>query len=161
MEIKWTYLIIVALYILIIATKILVTALNSKYLNQGHVTALTVFRKDFLTIVASCSFVGMIIISILTTIGGMPFNFNAFWITLLLVILSFFNSFAKILILDNDTYILLGEKVESENINEILITDKSNKIKIITNKSVAYEFYTFNNDKKYFHPVNNIGKNQQ
>ncbi|ONI44175.1 hypothetical protein AN641_08000 [Candidatus Epulonipiscioides gigas] len=152
MDIKWTYVIIGILYIIIFLTKFLVNSINTNFKKLDNVMEVSVFKKDFLTIIAIYSFVGMIIITILTTIGDMPFNINAFVISILLVILSIISGFSKILILE-DSYVLLGEKITQQNIKQIIIEDKKfKKVKIETNNSISYEFYPIKQEKNYFKP---------
>lgn len=151
MEIKWTYIIIAVLYVLIFIIKAMIGELNKKYKEEMNAVEVRVFKKDFLTIVAVCAFVGMLIITILTTIGGMPFNINAFVIAILLVILSIISGFSKVLVIDQKAYVLMGEKIGEEDIKEIVVA--RSKVKIVTNKSVNYEFFASAKGKKHFKSI--------
>lgn len=87
MEMNWVYLLIAALYVILIINKILYSRLEKevKQVAGEHFTKHMVLKEDFFTTVASVCVVGAVIINILCLIGGNGINFSSIIVTVLVV----------------------------------------------------------------------------
>ncbi|OOO00536.1 MAG: hypothetical protein ATN35_06870 [Epulopiscium sp. Nele67-Bin004] len=166
MEIRLSYSLIFMLYILVIITKSIELAFAKNYIqNNEQAKEFRIYRKDFIYVVASVSFVGIIIITALTLWGGTPYNYNGPIITLLLVVLAIVSGTTKILVANVDHYIINGENI----VNEKIIKVKASKKFLYTqyviyadkedNNTITYEFYVSNKNEELNTLLNKVKEN--
>ncbi|OOB78882.1 MAG: hypothetical protein ATN34_04755 [Epulopiscium sp. Nele67-Bin002] len=123
MELKWSYVLLGVLYVIVAVTKMIIYKLEEDIKKEYTVEAFPIFRKDFLYLVALGCLVTAIIISIVTVVFGTPYNIHGPILTLLLVALAIANSTSHIMVLESGSVIVCGEEIERGRIEKIKTTE--------------------------------------
>ncbi len=166
MEIRLSYSLIFILYILVLITKSIELAFAKNYIqNNVQSKEFRIYKKDFIYVVASVSFVGIIIITALTLWGGTPYNLNGPIITLLLIVLAMISGTTKILVANVNHFIINGENI----VNEKIIKVKTSKKFVFTqyiiysdkedDNTITYEFYVSNKNEELNNLLNEFKEN--
>ncbi|WP_069997114.1 hypothetical protein [Cellulosilyticum sp. I15G10I2] len=121
MDIKWSYYLIVLIYILVSILKVInnTLAVDFKKLNKNTIQ-LTAIKKDFFTTVSCICIVVTIFINSAALLGGKTINKASILITLLVVGFTILNSYLKLFISpENESILLLGYLLKKDDVETI------------------------------------------
>lgn len=133
MDIKWTYCLIIGIYMVLASIKVLNIILINKFKQGRQLTVFKGFKKDFFTSIAQICIIVTIIINGMTIVGGRPLNRDSIIITLLIVGMAIISSSVTILVETGTLLNISGYEFKSEDIKEVK-----------TKKKSRYDTYTIN-----------------
>ena len=140
MNIKWSYYLIVGIYILLIALRG-INALNETAYKKENSDCRKVFsiKKDFFTTVAVICVIVTFGINFAAVIGGKSINLSTIVVTVLVIGFTLLNSFTMIIFSEeNKNICFLGYTLVEGDIKEIKVKEKkqSNTIKLVFNRDI-------------------------
>lgn len=129
MNIKWSYYLIIGIYILLIALRIINYLNETAYKKENsHYRKVFSIKKDFFTTVTLICIVVTLAINIAAFMGGKAFNTDSIIITLLIIGFTMINSFTFILFSEeSSTICLLGYRLKVGDIENIKVKEGKNK----------------------------------
>lgn len=129
MNIKWSYYLIIGIYILLIALRIINYCNEKTYKKENsHYRKAFSIKKDFFTTVTLICILVTLAINIAALIGGKAFNTDSIIITFLVIGFTIINSFTFILFSEeSSTICLLGYTLKSSDIESIKVKEGKNK----------------------------------
>lgn len=129
MNIKWSYYLIISIYILLIVLRIINYCNEKTYKKENsHYRKAFSIKKDFFTTVTLICILVTLAINIAALIGGKAFNTDSIIITFLVIGFTIINSFTFILFSEeSSTICLLGYTLKSSDIESIKVKEGKNK----------------------------------
>lgn len=125
MDIKWTYCLIIGIYIVLASIKVLNVILINKFKQGRQLAVFKGFKKDFFTSIAQICIIVTLIINGMTIVGGRPLNTHSMIITLLIVGMAIISSRVTILVETGTLLNISGYEFKSEDIEEVKAKKKS------------------------------------
>ncbi|MGL6173546.1 MAG: hypothetical protein ACRC1P_02955 [Cellulosilyticaceae bacterium] len=126
MDIKWTYILIVAIYLVLASIKVLNVILRNKFKQDKQLLIFKGFRKDFFTSIAQICVIVTIIINGMTIVGGRPLNVDSIIITLLVVGMAIISGSVMILVETGTVLNISGYEFKKTDIKEVKVKSKNN-----------------------------------
>lgn len=129
MNIKWSYYLIISIYILLIVLRIINYCNEKTYKKENsHYRKAFSIKKDFFTTVTLICILVTLAINIAALIGGKAFNTDSIIITFLVIGFTIINSFTFILFSEeSSTICLLGYTLKFSDIESIKVKEGKNK----------------------------------
>lgn len=128
MEIKWSYYLIILLYVIIGILKVLSvhehTRLKKEY---PDVSVYKTYKRDFFQTIAIICTVITVCINLAALIGGKGIVGSSIIVTLCIIGMAFLTGYIELLTTDTGTLCLDGTLIEANNIKEVIIKEKKNK----------------------------------
>ena len=125
MDIKWTYGLIVAIYIVLLLIKGINVILIKRFKENKDLVIVKGFKKDFFTSIAQICIGVTIIINGMTIVGGRPLNINSMIITLLIVGMALLSGTVTILLEKECALNISAYEFEAKDIKQIEIKKKT------------------------------------
>lgn len=147
MNIKWSYYLILGIYILLIALRMInyFNEIAYKKENSHYHKAFSI-KKDFFTTVTLICILGTLAINTAALIGGKALNIDSIIVTLLVIGFTIINSFTFILFSqESSTIFLLGYTLKPGDIANIKV--KEGKNRSILNVTFNQEIESYNYTK--------------
>ncbi len=144
MDIKWSYYLIVIIYVLVIILR-LANSLSTQRYKKQHNDYKAVFsiKKDFFTTVSMACLVTTIAINIAALLGGRPINKDSIIITLLVMGFTLINSCYMVFFSETSTSVCwLGYELNSGEIEDLKI--KEGRIKTTLSMTLTKEIDSYN-----------------
>lgn len=129
MNIKWSYYLIIGIYILLIVLRIINYFNETAYKKENsHYRRVFSIKKDFFTTVTLICILVTLAINIAALIGGKAVNTDSIIVTLLVIGFTIINSFTFILFSEEtSTICLLGYTLKSGDVANMKIKEGKNK----------------------------------
>lgn len=144
MDIKWSYYLIILIYMLVIILR-LVNSLSAQKYKKQHQDYKAVFsiKKDFFTTVSIACLVTTVAINSAALIGGRPINKSSIIITILVIGFTLINSCYKIYFSEESTSVCwLGYEINAGEIEELKI--KEGQMKTVISMTLSKEIDSYN-----------------
>lgn len=125
MDIKWTYCLIIGIYIVLASIKVLNIILIGKFKQGRQLAVFKGFKKDFFTSIAQICIIVTLMINGMTIVGGRPLNSHSIIITLLIIGMAAISSRVTILVETGTLVNISGYEFKSEDIEEVKTKKKS------------------------------------
>ncbi len=145
MNIVWSYYLIAAIYILLIALRGINYLNEAKYkkenANYGKVFSI---KKDFFTTVALICVIVTLAINIAALIGGKSMNVESIWITILVIGFTILNSVTFILYSEeNKNICFLGYTLKNGDIESLKVKTRKGNTKLNLTFTREIESYNY------------------
>ncbi|MGL4363113.1 MAG: hypothetical protein ACRCSG_07615 [Cellulosilyticaceae bacterium] len=128
MEIMWSYYLILALYIVVIVSKILNQLARKQFRNTYTVIeTYKIFKSNFFTTVAVVSGIITLAINISAIVTNRPIVWSSIIITVLVAGMAILTMYNEIIIAEEHILIIDGTIVESTIVKEVVIKEKKEK----------------------------------
>ena len=153
MSLKWTYLLIIILYVILFV----IAALNKHIEKQWQVAnpealdGVRIWRTDFFSTVASVSVIGAIIINLLCLIGGRGLNGHSLVIALFILGMAYISNTTKFFVSKEEMNVG-GHYYKKANIDKIACNKKNGKIqyKVYFKEAIdGYNYTIFYSSPRY------------
>lgn len=144
MDIKWSYYLVVIIYVLVLGLRLTNMMSTRRFKNQ-YKEYKTVFsiKKDFFTTVSTACIVTTIAINIAALIGGRPINKDSIIITLLVIGFTIINSCYTIIFTEATTSVCwLGYELKQGDLEDVKI--KEGHLKTTVNMTLTREIDSYN-----------------
>lgn len=125
MDIKWTYCLIIGIYIVLASIKVLNIILMDNFKKGREVIVFKGFKKDFFTTIAQICVIITLMINGMTIVGQRPLNTGSIIITLLIVGMAIISSSVTIIVEKGTLLNISGYEFKTEDIKEVKAKKKS------------------------------------
>lgn len=139
MDVKWSYYLIIGIYVLVITLRMINHYEAKKFLSKYNDSMrLFAIKRDFFTTISIVCIITTIGINIATMYGNQPLNISSIIITLLVCGFTLLNSFISVFVSPNAEKILLfGYEIGKQEIEQYSVKKKD-----------KYDKYNFNFTKE-------------
>lgn len=145
MNIKWSYYLIMGIYVLLIVLRI-INYLNEQRYKKENSSYQKVFsiKKDFFTTVALICILVTLAINGAAVIGGKSINIDSIIVTLLVIGFTVINSFTFILFSEETaTVCLLGYTLKAGDLTQVKVKEGKNKDTLALTFNREIESYNY------------------
>ena len=129
MDIKWSYYLVMLIYVLVIVLRLINQSKTSHFQKEHtHVLKFFTIKKDFFTTVTIICTIVTLLINTAALVGGKALNTNSIIITLLVIGFTIINSFSSILLDESDKIAMFyGYTLEEGEIEALKSKEKANR----------------------------------